>query len=100
MIKSSAGRKGNAALRTPNLKKINSGAKVPATPFVETVLLTPSNSANLPKARERSPKTDTFSGYLEITGLKAGTYSISHIDGRGADWRWFFQRRYNRIKSS
>ena len=71
-----------------------------ATPFVETVLLTPSNSANLPKARERSPKTDTFSGYLEIAGLKAGTYSISHIDGRGADWRWFFQRRYNRIKSS
>jgi hypothetical protein len=57
-----------AALRTPNLKKINSGAKVPATPFVETVLLTPSNSANLPKARV--PKTDTFSGYLEITGLK------------------------------
>ena len=90
-----------AALRTPNLKKINSGAKVPGTPFAGSVLLTPSNSANLPKkAPERSPKTNTFSGYLEITGLKAGTYSISHIDGRGADWRWFFQRRYNRIKSS
>jgi phosphopentomutase len=70
-----------AALRTPNLKKINSGAKVPATPFVETVLLTPSNSANLPKARERSPKTDTFSGYLEITGLKAGTFRLAISTG-------------------
>ena len=60
-----------AALRTPNLKKINSGAKVPGTPFAGSVLLTPSNSANLPKkAPERSPKTNTFSGYLEITGSR------------------------------
>jgi hypothetical protein len=74
-----------AALRTPNLKEINSGTKVPAIPFAGTMLLAPSSSASLPKTPERSPKTDTFSGYLEITGVKAGTYSISLDDAAWVD---------------
>lgn len=74
-----------AALRTPNLKEVNSGTKVSAIPFVGTVLLAPSTSADLLTAPERSPKTDTFSGYLEITGLKAGTYSISLADAAWVD---------------
>jgi hypothetical protein len=40
-------------------------------------MLVPSNSANLPKGPERTPKDDTFSGYLVITGIASGTYSIS-----------------------
>jgi hypothetical protein len=73
------------ALRTPNLEEINSGAKVSAIPFAGTVLLTPSSSADLPKTPERAPKTDTFSGYVQITGVKAGIYSISLGDAAWVD---------------
>ena len=74
-----------AALRTPNLKEVNSGAKVSTLPFAGTIVLAPSSSASLPKAPERSPKIDTFSGYLEIAGVKAGTYSISLDDAAWVD---------------
>ena len=74
-----------AALRTPNLNEINSGTKVSVIPFAGTMLLAPSTSGNLPRAPERSPKTDTYSGYLEISGVKAGTYSISLADGAWVD---------------
>jgi len=74
-----------AALRTPDLKEVNSGAKVSVIPFAGTIMLTPSNSSNLPKAPERSPKADTFSGYLELTGIKVGTYSISLADAAWVD---------------
>jgi hypothetical protein len=74
-----------AALRTPNLKEVNSGTKVSAIPFAGTILLAPSSSASLPKSPERSPNIDTFSGYLEITGLTAGTYSISLGDAAWVD---------------
>jgi hypothetical protein len=73
------------ALRTPNLKVFPSGTKVSAIPFTGTVLLVPLTSANLPKPPERSSKADTFSGYLEVTGLKAGTYSISLADAAWVD---------------
>jgi hypothetical protein len=74
-----------AALRTPNLKEVKSGTKVSTLPFAGTILLAPSSSASLPKAPERSPKIDTFSGYLEIAGVKAGTYSISLDDAAWVD---------------
>jgi hypothetical protein len=43
-------------------------------------MLVPSNTANLPKEPERTPKDDTFSGYLVIMGIASGTYSISVSD--------------------
>jgi hypothetical protein len=68
------------ALRTPNMQQVKSGTKVAAIPFVGTLLLIQSGSANLPKAPEREPKDDTFSGYLAVTDLKPGAYSISLSD--------------------
>jgi hypothetical protein len=43
-------------------------------------MLVPSNNANLPKGPERTPKDDTFSGYLVITNVASGMYSISVSD--------------------
>ena len=74
-----------AALRAPHLKEVKSSTKLSAVPFVGTVLLVPSNTANLPKAPERTPKDDTFSGYLAITGIAAGAYSISLSDAAWVD---------------
>jgi len=73
------------ALRAPHLQEVNSSTKLSTVPFVGTVVLVPSNTANLPKAPERTPKDDTFSGYLAITGIAAGTYSISLFDAAWVD---------------
>ena len=73
------------ALRAPHLQEVNSSTKLSAVPFVGTVVLVPSNTANLPKAPERTPKDDTFSGYLAITGIAAGAYSISLSDAAWVD---------------
>ena len=73
------------ALRAPNLQQVKSGTKIAAIPFAGTVLLVQSSSANLPKAPERPPKDDTFSGYLAVTGLTAGAYSISLSDAAWVD---------------
>jgi len=74
-----------AALRARSLDEVKSGAKVSAIPFAGTVLLVPSDTANLPKLPERSPKNDTFSGYLLIAGIAPGTYSISLSDAAWVD---------------
>jgi hypothetical protein len=74
-----------AALRAPHLKEIDSGTKLSAVPFVGTVVLVPSDTANLPAAPERAPKDDTFSGYIAIPGIAAGTYSISLSDAAWVD---------------
>ena len=74
-----------AALRAPNLQEVKSSAKVSAIPFARTVLLVPSSSASLPKEPERSPKGDTFSGYLPIADITPGTYSISLSDAAWVD---------------
>jgi hypothetical protein len=68
------------ALRAAHLQQVNSSTKLSAVPFVGTVMLVPSNTANLPKGPERTPKDDTFSGYLVIMGIASGTYSISVSD--------------------
>ena len=73
------------ALRAPNLQPVKSGTKIAAVPFAGTVLLVQSSSANLPKAPERPPTDDTFSGYLAVTGLTAGAYSISLSDAAWVD---------------
>jgi hypothetical protein len=52
------------AVRAAHLQQVNSSTKLSAVPFVGTVMLVPSNPANLPKEPERTPKDDTFSGYL------------------------------------
>jgi hypothetical protein len=74
-----------AALRAPNLEEVKSSAKVSAVPFAGTVLLVPSSSAHLPKEPERSPKSDTFSGYLPFAGIAPGPYSISLSDAAWVD---------------
>lgn len=74
-----------AALRAPNLDEVKSSAKVSAIPFAGTVLLVPSSSAHLPKEPERSPKSDSFSGYLPIAGIAPGTYSTSLSDAAWVD---------------
>ena len=48
-------------------------------------MLVPSNTANRPKEPERTPKDDTFSGYLVIMGIASGTYSISVSDAAWLD---------------
>jgi hypothetical protein len=73
------------ALRADHLEQVNSSTKLSTVPFVGTVMLAPSNSANLPKEPERTPKDDTFSGYLVITGIVSGTYSISISDAAWLD---------------
>jgi len=73
------------ALRAPNLEEVKSSEKLSAVPFAGTVLLVPSNSASLPKEPERSPNNDTFSGYLRISGIMPGTYSISLSDAAWVD---------------
>ena len=70
------------ALRAAHLEQVNSSTKLSAVPFVGTVMLVPSHTTNLPKG---TPKDDTFSGYLAITGIAAGTYSISLSDAAWLD---------------
>ena len=73
------------ALRAAHLQQVNSSTKLSAVPFVGTVVLVPSNTANWPKEPERTPKDDTFSGYLVIMGIASGTYSISVSDAAWLD---------------
>ena len=70
------------ALRAAHLEQVNSSTKLSAVPFVGTVMLVPSHTTNLPKG---TPKDDTFSGYLVITGIASGTYSISVSDAAWLD---------------
>jgi hypothetical protein len=73
------------ALSAPNLGEVKSSAKVSTFPFAGKVLLDLSSSASLPKEPERSPKSDTFSGYLLITNITPGPYSISLSDAAWID---------------
>ena len=67
------------ALRAAHLQQVNSSTKLSAVPFVGTVMLVPSNTANLPKAPERTPKDDTFSGYLAITARRESVWLLTPL---------------------
>jgi hypothetical protein len=73
------------ALRAPDVKGVASGANVVAVPFAGTARLLPLSAANLPKAPERLPKSGTFSGFLSVSGISKGTYSISLSDAAWLD---------------
>jgi hypothetical protein len=73
------------ALRAPNLEEVTSSELLSTVPFAGTVLLVPLNSVSLPKEPERSPKNDTFSGYLRTSGIMPGMYSISLSDAAWVD---------------
>ena len=73
------------ALRASHLQEIKSGTKLSGVPFVATLVLIPSDTANLPAAPERAPKDNTFSGYLSMPDIAAGTYSIGLSDAAWVD---------------
>ena len=59
------------ALRASHLQEIKSGTKLSGVPFVATLVLIPSDTANLPAAPERAPKDNTSDACARLKGNPA-----------------------------